>query len=182
MNPISKYTVGLRFGLLTGLLYVVLLFLRYRLFASTPVSFGLFAFVSYIIILLMYLFTGIARKKQLGGFGEFKEIFQSIFIAILIAEMVYIIFNIIYTKFVDPSFWENFKVTTFSYLQKKGLTEDQIDQQMKSFKDVDQQMKPVALLKGYGFGVIMDSIFGLIFAAIIRKKKPVFEEILAKPK
>ncbi|HCL84131.1 MAG TPA: hypothetical protein DIC22_09160, partial [Chitinophagaceae bacterium] len=119
MNTTSKYTIGIRFGILTGLLYVVFLFLRYSFFASNPLSFGLFAIVSYVLILLVYLFTGIARKKELGGYGDFKEIFQSIFIAILIAEAVYVMFNLIYIKFVDPAFWENFKATTLSYLEKK---------------------------------------------------------------
>jgi hypothetical protein len=182
MNPASKYTIGIRFGILTGLIYVVFLFLRYSYFASNPLSFGLFAIVSYVLILLVYLFTGIARKKELGGYGDFKEIFQSIFIAILIAEAVYVMFNLIYIKYVDPAFWENFKATTLSYLEKKGLTDDQIDQQMKGFKDMDQQMKPVGLLKGYGFSIVMDSVFGLVFAAILRKKKPVFEETPEAPK
>src|SRR5882762_3023476 len=124
MIPTSRYTVGLRFGLLTGLLYVVLLFVRYNFFTSNPVSFGLCAIVSYLIILMMYLFTGIARKKELGGYADFKEIFTSIFIAILIAEAVYVIFNLIYLKFVDPSFWDNFRANTLAYLQKKGLTDE----------------------------------------------------------
>jgi heme/copper-type cytochrome/quinol oxidase subunit 4 len=182
MTPTSKYSIGMRFGLLTGLLYVVLLFLRYNFFASNPLSFGLCAFVSYLVILMMYLFAGIARKKELGGYADFKEIFTTIFIAILIAEAVYILFNLVYLKFVDAAFWENFRTNTLVYLQKKGLTDEQIEQQMKSFKNVDEQSKPMGLLKGYGFSIIMDCIFGLIFAAILRKTKPVFEEILEEPK
>src|SRR5271169_6223703 len=112
MDPVSKYSIGLRFGFITGLLYAVLLFFRYHFFASSPISFGLFAIVSYFIILMMYLFTGITRKRQLDGYGELKEIFQSIFIAILIAELAYVLFNLIYIKFVEPAFWENFKATT----------------------------------------------------------------------
>ena len=119
MTTVSKYSNGLRFGLITGLLYIVLLFLRYNFFAGSPVSFGLFAVVSYLVILMMYLFTGIFRKKELGGYGDLKEIFQSIFIAILITEVVYIIFNLIYIKFVDPAFWENFKATTCYSLKRK---------------------------------------------------------------
>jgi len=177
MKPSTRYSMGIRFGLLTGLLYIVLLFFRYNFFASNPLSFGLFTVLSYLIILVVYLFTGIARKKELGGFADFREIFTCIFIAILITEFAYIIFNLVYFKFVDPSFWENFKATTIAYLQKKGLTDEQVDQQMKSFKDVDKQTEPFNVIKGYGISVIIDSIFGLIFAAILRKKKPVFEDV-----
>ena len=182
MQSISKYSIGVRFGLLAGFLYIILLFLRYKYFAGSPVSFGLFAVVSFIIILLIYLFTGMARKKQLGGYGEMKEIFQSIFIAILITEIVYIIFNFIYLKYVDPAFWVNFKATNLSFLESKKVPEDQIEQQMKSFKDVDQATRPMGLIKGFGYSIIIDSIFGLIFAAMLRKKKPAFEEILEEPK
>jgi hypothetical protein len=40
----------------------------------------------------------------------------------------------------------------------------------------------MGLVKGYGFSVIVDSIFGFLFASILRKKKPVFQEILVEPK
>lgn len=182
MQSISKYTIGIRYGLFAGFLYVILLFLRYKYFAASPVSFGLFAVVSFIVILIVYLFTGVARKKQLGGYGEMKEIFQSIFIAILITEIVYILFNFIYLKYVDPAFWVNFKATNLSFLQSKNVPQDQIDQQMKSFKDVDKSTEPMGLLKGFGYSVVIDSIFGLIFAAILRRKRPAVAEILEEPK
>jgi hypothetical protein len=178
----SKYAIPLRFGLITGLLYAVLLFFRYRFFASNPIQFGLSALVTYTLILLMYLLTGIARKKELGGYGEPREIFQSIFIVILITELAYIIFNLVYLRFVDPAFWENLKTTSISYYQSLNMTSEQMEQRIKSFKDVDQQTKPMGLLKGYGFSVIIDSLFGLIFAAILRKKKPASLDILEKPK
>ena len=178
MTQISKYTIGLRFGLLAGLLYIILLFIRYKFFNTNPIGFGLFALVSYFIILLMYLFTGIARKKELGGYGDLKEIFQSIFIAILIAELVYIVFNFIYLKFVDPAFWLNLKAASLSFYQKKGMTDEQIDQAMKGFKDVDKTTKPDGLIKGFGYSVIIDSVFGIIFALILRRKKLVPDEIV----
>jgi hypothetical protein len=182
MEQTSKYVVGLRFGLLTGLIYIILLFIRYHFFGSSALYFGLVAIMAYCGILVMYLLTGIARKKQLGGNADLKEIFQSIFIAILIAELFYILFNLIYFKFVNPAFWENFKASSLELYKKMGLTRDQIDEQMKSFKDTDQATKPIGLFKGYGTSVVVDSVFGLIFALILRKKKPVFESLLKDPK
>lgn len=172
MNPSSPNKTGLQYGLITGVLYAILLFLRYRYFASNPVSFGIFVFVSYLMVLVMFFFTAIARRKELGGYGEFREIFTSVFVAILVAELFYVVFNIIYLKYVDPSFWENFKTTSLQYLQKLNATQEQIDQQMKSFKDAGQQTKPVGLVKGYGFGVVVDCVFGLIFTMILRRKNP----------
>ncbi|HTB26658.1 MAG TPA: hypothetical protein VK711_14895, partial [Puia sp.] len=65
LSPSSKYSIPLRFGLITGLVYMVLLFFRYKYFASNPVQFGLSALVTYLVILMLYLFTGIARRKEL---------------------------------------------------------------------------------------------------------------------
>jgi hypothetical protein len=182
LTPSSKYSIPLRFGLITGLIYIVLLFFRYKYFASNPVHFGLSALVTYVIILTMYLFTGIARKKELGGYGESREIFQSIFIVILITELVFILFNLIYLKYIDPAFWQNLKATSLSYYQSLHMTGEQMEQRMKSFKDVNQQSTPIGLLKGYGFSVIIDSLFGLIFASLLRKKKPASLEVLEKTK
>jgi len=173
MNPSSKYTVGIRFGWLTGLFYIVLLFVRYHFSSTNPIFIGLFAILSYLIILTCFLFTGIARRKELGGYGEIREIFQSIFIAILITELFYVLFNLIYFKFVDPAFWENFKAASLAFMEKAGLTQDEINERMKSVKDLGQETNPMGLLKGYGTAVVVDSIFGLIFAALLRKKKPI---------
>jgi hypothetical protein len=125
----------------------------------------------------MYLFTAIARKNELGGWADLKEIFTSVFIAILITELVYIIFNLLYFKIVDPAFWENFQVSTLASLQKVHLPQEDIEQQMKSFKDMQQQSSPGNLIKGYGISVVIDSVFGLIFAIILRKQKPAGNKI-----
>jgi hypothetical protein len=172
MQESFKYRVGFRFGLITGLLYAILLYLRYRVLSSNPLSFGIFTAVSYLIILLLYTFAGIAQKKLLGGYGEMKDIFQAIFITILIAEMAYVIFNFFYLKYFNPSFWDDYRSRSIQYCHSVKLTDAQIDQIMNSLKDVDKETRPFGLLKGYGFAVVVDSIFGLIVAAILRKRKP----------
>jgi hypothetical protein len=182
MEKESKYYIGLRFGLLTGLIYAVLLFIRYRYVSSNPVQFSLFALATYIIILIVYLLSAIARKKQLGGYGNMQEIFQAIFIVILITEFVFIIFNLVYLKWIDPSFWINFETTSKIYYEKQKFTAQQMEQAMKGFKDVDQLTKPMGLLKGYGYSVIVDSLFGFIIASLVRKKKPQVSKILEEPK
>jgi hypothetical protein len=172
MNPNSRYNLGLRYGLITGLIYIVLLYLRYHFTASNPVFFGLFAIISYLIILFFFLLTGITRKKQLGGSAEMKDIFQAIFITILIAEFCYVLFNWVYFKFIDPSFWDKLRAASLNMMEKAGLSQDQIDEKMKNFRDVDQQTKPLGLIRGYGTSVVIDSIFGFLFAFILRTKKP----------
>jgi len=175
MQPTSKFKTGIRYGLITALIYAVLLFCRYKFFAYSPVAFGVMAIVSFIIVLVLYLLAGIARKKELNGYANFKDIFQTIFVSILITELIYVFFNLFYIRFIDPAFWDNFKVGARSFFEK-ALPEDKVDQQMKALDDASGQVTPAGLLKGYGFSVILDSIVGMIFASILRKKKDVFPE------
>lgn len=182
MTPVSKNRIGLRYGLITGLLYFILLFCRFRFFSFDPRYFVLSAVVSYFIILIMYLFTAIARRNELGGYADLKELFTAVFIVILITELVYIIFNLVYFKVVDPAFWDHFQASTRMALQKAHVPEDQIDQQTKSFKDMENQSSAGNLIKGYGFSVVIDSVFGLIFAIILRKQNPAMKKFLEDPR
>ena len=75
MQPTSKYSMGLRFGFITGLVYAILLFLRYNFFATSPLSFGIFALVSYLMVLVLYLFAGVSRKKKNSTVTQILKIF-----------------------------------------------------------------------------------------------------------
>jgi hypothetical protein len=182
MPQTSRYTIGLRFGFITGLLYLVLLILRYKYFSYSPIPFFLFSLTGYAVIFFMYLFTGIARKKQLGGYGEIKEIFQSIFIAILIVELVYVVFNFIYLKYINPGFWEYFKTNSLSVYVRNGVPDEDIKERMRGIKTLEDNVKPLGLVKGFGAAVVMDSIIGFIFAIILRRKKPAPVVIQEEPK
>jgi hypothetical protein len=182
MTPVSKYRIGLRYGFITGLMYLILLFCRYKFFSSNPLDFVISAAVSYFIVIIMYLVTAIARRNELGGYAEMKEIFTAVFIVILITELVFIIFNLVYFKWVDPAFWQNFQTSARTKLQMAHVPQDQIEQQMKSFQDMEKQSGAGNLIKGYGISVIIDSVFGLIFAIILRKQNPTIKKFLEDPK
>jgi hypothetical protein len=131
---------------------------------------------SYLIILITLFLSGIARRKELGGFAEMREIFQSIFISILVIELVYVLFVFIYMKFAYPGFISHFRESSHTYFHQKGLAEKDIEMGMKDVELITEQIKPSGLIKGFGTAVVVDSIFGFIFAAILRRKKPIHTE------
>jgi Protein of unknown function (DUF4199) len=176
MNPTSKYKVGIRYGWIAGLTYVVLLFCRFRFFGSDTTSYFSFTLASYILILFIFFFAGIARKKELGGFAHVREIFQSIFISILITELIYVFFVLLYMKFIDPGFMNQFRNSALAYFQKMGLAKSDLDIRMQGIDSLADQVKPAGLVKGFGTAVVIDSIFGFMFAFILRKSKPKSEE------
>ncbi len=176
MQPTSKFRTGIRFGIMTALLYIVLLFIRYRFFSSNPLAFVGAGGITFIAVLVMYLLAGIARKKELNGYATFRDILQTIFVCILITELAFVVFNGIYLKYVDPAFWENFKGGARAFFEKAGMSDADVDKQMKMLDEQGSQMTVPVLVRNFGMYVIVDSIVGMIYASILRKKKNVFPE------
>lgn len=169
----GKYSLGLTFGLITGLIYVVLLFVRYNFFAYSPVAYNTFAFAAYIVILGMFLFCGIRRKKQLGEYSETREIFFTLFITILITETIYVVFNYIYLTFIDPEFLKRYLQVTYDYLSHKGISTEGIEAQMDKMKDETKSLSSIGFsLVGLGIWIIIDSIICLVLSLALRKPKP----------
>jgi hypothetical protein len=171
----NKYSLGITFGIITGLVYVVLLFIRYNFFAYSPVVYSTFAFIAYILILGMYLLCGIRRKKQLGEYSETKDIFLTLFITILITEITYVIFNFIYLTYIDPDFMNRYLQVTYDYLSHKGISTQGVEAQMDKLKEQTHSLSSVAFsFVGLGIWIIIDSIVCLMLSLALRKPKPQF--------
>lgn len=175
MQTRSKYTVGLQYGITGAVICCLLLYLRFRFFATGPQAFGGFAITSYLFFLVLYYFTGVARRKQLGGDADFKEIFQSVLLAIVLTEVAYALFNFVYLTYIEPSFFDRFSRTAIVNFKQEGWSDDRIELQMEKLKETYAQLSPVNALKGMGMWIVIDCIFGLIFSYTL-KKKPVLLE------
>ena len=166
---------GVKYGLLAGLIYIVLLLLQYTFPSESPIAFAGIKLVIYLIIIGVFVFAAIARKKELGGYADFKTVFQTIFITIVITEVLYAAFNYIYLNYIDPQFLDTVTNNTITWLEKKGLPQEQLDKQIETMKERSVKPSLRNTFVGIGIWVIIDSIFGLIIAAIVKKNKPLFD-------
>ena len=171
---------GLLFGLIIGLIYCISLFLRYNMVSSGVIMVGLITFLFYLVIIGMLVFCGLKRRKELGGYIELKDAFQTIFIAILIAELIYTAFNIIYLKFIDPGYFEKFQATMESFFEKTIKDDSKREEAIDKLREQMEKQKVKGLsfqgiIIGYLMWVAITGVFGFIVALIIRKKPPVFE-------
>lgn len=171
MNETSKYTTGIKWGIAGALVYIVLLYFRYFYCATDPVTFGGFASLSYIAILILFYFAARARKKQGNGFASFKEIFQSVLLTILITELGYALFNLIYLHFVNPDFFPHFKAKTGALLEKANLDKDKVDLQLSTFDNIAKQYTIANIVKGFGMWILIDCIFGVVYSSLLKKTK-----------
>src|SRR5689334_13380482 len=110
---------GAKWGAIIGFVYCLLLLLRYKT-GSNFLMFSIWIFVGYIIVLVLLLIAGFNLRKQLGGYVELKDAFKALFLAVLIFELFYALFNFIYIKYVDPGFFQRLKDSTEEFLIKNN--------------------------------------------------------------
>lgn len=168
----SALALGLKMGIITALVYVVLLLLRYMLLSYNPMIFTGSMIISYLIILTFYGITAWQRRKELGGYAEIRDLFGSIFICILITEIVYCIFNYIYLNFIDPDFFTKFQQATIEYIKQVGGDTVKVQQQIDKFKGQKGASSSIlSTIMGLGQWLIIDSILGLLISLGFRKVK-----------
>lgn len=171
----KKFGQGLKFGIIAGVIYILLLLIRYLFFGGNPMIFTGTMFVSYLIILFFFFQAGLARRKEKGGYADIKDIFSNIFIAIVITEFCYGAFNYIYLNYIDPGFYTHFLESTLNYVRQMGGSEEAINQQIEKMQSERDQSKMFSnALLGFATWVIIDSIIGLIFALVLKKEKAKF--------
>ena len=170
---------GLTFGLIIGLTYCISLFLRYNI-ASNPIVIGIIAIVFYLLIIGMLFFCGVKRRKDMGGFIDLKNAFQTIFVAVIIGELIYTVFNFIYLKLIDPHYFEKFMAGMENWVESSSMPDSQkektLDQMKSQIEKQQDWLTPAGFAKGYLIWVAITGVFGFIAALIIRKRK-VFEPL-----
>ncbi|HET8574531.1 MAG TPA: DUF4199 domain-containing protein [Edaphocola sp.] len=169
----STFALGLKMGIITALVYIILLLLRYMFLSYNPMIFTGSVIISYIIILVFYGMTVWQRRKDLGGYAEIRDLFGAVFICILITEIVYCAFNYIYLNFIDPGFFTRFEQSTIEYIKKVGGDSMKVQQQIDKFKGQKGASGSVlSTIIGLGQWLIIDSILGLLISLAFRKVKP----------
>jgi len=144
--------------------------------------FAVVACLFYLVVIGMLFFCIAKRRKELGGFINLKDAFQTVFIAILIAEFIYIAFNVIYLKFIDPHFFEKFQASMETFIENSSMSETKKEETLNKFKEQMSGRETNALtakgiILGYLTWVAITGVFGFIAALIMRKRKPVFDEL-----
>jgi len=178
MKANQNISTGIIFGLITGLMYCILLFLRWQS-ATNFVQFGILALVSYLIIIGILFYEASYRRRLNGGYIETKELMQTLFISVLIFEFFYSLFNFIYLKYIDPGVIDNMKQTMRQILDKAGdqVSDEQRKEAMERFDKLNEATQIGQVIKSYFISIAVSGIIALIISAIMRKSKPIFQEI-----
>ena len=175
----SSLSNGLTYGVIAGLIYCISLYIRYN-FIYNPIALAIESLLFFFVVIAVLVFCGLARKKQLGGFIDLRQAFQTIFIAVLVAELIYTIFNFIYLTYVDPEYFTRFRAAMETFFEKSGMSEEQRDTQLDLMdKRIAKQrdMGAAGFALSFLIGVAITGVCGFVVSLIIRKKKPVFDQM-----
>jgi hypothetical protein len=168
------FNKSITWGVITGIIYMVLILIQNMFFSNNVLGFSTIKIITYLVIVGMFFYHATVARKMHGGYITMQEVFGAVFVVILIAELFYSIFNIVYVKFIDPQFLEKISNNTINMMEKYNMPQEKIDDLTRTFEEgKGKQLSIGSQIQSYLFSVIIDNIFGLIIAAIIKKTKPV---------
>jgi hypothetical protein len=166
----SVKSVALRYGLLTGLVTVIYSFILYVSGYSENKGLSLLGTVILIggIVLAHKYF-----KKENGGFMRYG---QGLGIGSLVSVVVGLmsgIFMYIYIKFIDSGYLDKIRETQIAELEKRNMSEEQIEQAMAITK---KMMNPEMMVVWAVIGTLFIGFFlSLIISAITKHTRPEYE-------
>jgi len=168
----------LKNGLNLGLILIAITLFTYIGGAELVTNY----FVSFGSLLLMIVFPIYYTKKfraHNGGYISFREAFSSCTGILIAAGFLNTFVSILLFNIIDPGFaLEMLDVIiekTVIQLESVGMDEAQIEQTIKRIEE-GSAFGAVNMFKGYIFGIIFYTIFGLIVAAITKNDRPEFIE------
>ncbi|RQO32483.1 hypothetical protein DBR32_02455 [Taibaiella sp. KBW10] len=165
---------GIKAGLIIAALYVLLLWIKFTFLSYNPFVFYLGGFISYFLIIAALIIAAVQKRNQQGGYAEIKDLFQPIFIAIIFAEIAYLLFTYFYLNYINPTFFQTYEQAMDAFAHKNKMSAEKIQAQVNMVRAQAQSSKDFwGLAKGIlARWIVIDSIFGLMIAFLFRKKTP----------
>ena len=166
-EKITTRSVGMRYGLFLGGIGIVS-FLVMALSGMRPDGPGRWVSTVFTFVAL-YL----AHKYYKDNGDGFMTIGQGVgigFWAGLVSGVISSIFIYIYVKFVDSGFIDMIKETQLEEMQKRGMSEEQIDQAMK----IAGMFTSAEAIFVFGLigGIVGGIVIGLLISFFTQKKNP----------
>jgi hypothetical protein len=167
-SEVTTRSTGVRYGLINALFGIVffLVFVAMGVNIATSPLRWLGYCVTIVIVVLAHMYY----KKNGNGYMSYGEgLGIGLWIG-LISSVISSIFTYIYVKFIDSGFVDAIKDAQIEEMQKKGMSDEQIDQAMKF---ASMFMTPEAMF-GFGlfFGFLGILVIALIVSIFTQKKAP----------
>ena len=165
-----------RWGAIVGLVAVVLGMVTYAVDYSFLANWK-FGIMFLVIFLGAVIYAGISYRNSIGGYLSYGKAFQHGFIAMAVAGLLHVIFNVLLYTVIDPDLPQNLAdisaENAAEMMKGFGMPEDKIDEQMDKMRgDMVNNFKPAGLLKGYAIGLIIYAVLSAISSLFVKRNPP----------
>lgn len=167
---------GLKWGLISGMINIVITILAYAIDKSLLTQWWLGLTTLAINIALMVI-PVTSRRKELGGFISFGNAFVICFLVLAGSALLQSVFTYILYNLVDPELSEFIKEkaieTATSMMEKFGAPQESIDKAIEEMQNENFAQTPARIGKQFFFGLLFGAVIALIVAAILKKNPKV---------
>lgn len=171
----SMKSLAINYGLYLGLILAALTVVAYAIDLSLFTKWW-FGIIMLLLVIVFGIISSVNAKKLLEGIINFKQVFTSYFITILVGTLISSVVSIIIFNIIDPEsaiilqdmLIENQAIM----LEKFGTPQESIDQIIEEMRSAGSSFSIVNVLQSLAFQLIGYSIVGLIVAAVTKQKDP----------
>lgn len=171
-RPSVAWTMGLIAGLVMCLITLCLYLGGVEFYLSS------LAWSGYLVIIAIAVISGLRQKKLNGGYLSMGEGLKAVFMVFALGFLLQTLFAHILFNYIDVPFRDALTQAGMekaeAFMKRMGASESQIEEAMKNANDPKNNTLLSALLS-YCISCVIFFVISLIIAAIIRKKRPPFE-------
>lgn len=167
---VTPTSVGLRYGLLMGLVNVIFSFILFVTHADQlPVR-----WLGLAIIVVGMVLAHNAYKQANSGFMNYSEGLGIGSLMSFVSGVLSTVFSYVYIKFVDPEYLSRLMESTRTKMEEKGgMTDEQIDQVLGAMQKYSAGAW--GLFIGLFIALLIGFLIALVVSAITKHSKPEFE-------
>ncbi|MES2419415.1 MAG: DUF4199 domain-containing protein [Bacteroidota bacterium] len=169
---------ALKNGAIWGVISLVIFLVTWYIMPNLMSSY-VYSGLVFVIGIALAVFFSIDMRKKAGGYWTFSEALINIFVMFLMSMAIVYVFNLLFGKFIDPTYPATMKEMILSKTEGTfkdlGMGDEAVSAAMqKTSESLDKQFNPSFGQAIVGFGIAAISYFvgALIFAAIFKKNNP----------
>lgn len=175
----NKNEIPVKWGIIISILNVIFFTILNKFVLSSEKMTSYYAglALTFIVTIILLSLSATRQRKAMGGYITFKECFRGLFISILIICVVAGLYQLIYLKFIDPSFPERMKEASIAMAERMGAPQEKLDEvaakmdeQVADRNNVGKQLLSIL------WAVVFYSIIGFIISAVVKRNKPFFNQ------
>jgi amino acid transporter len=174
----GKISIAVVCGLIAGILMILLATFLYL--GGVQAYMSNIHYLAYVILIILAVIAAQKEKKANNGFLEFRDALKAIFLVFVIGLALYTIFNFILMTYIDPAFRKEVEKAALleaeNFLRWLGASQEKIDEARERAKHQNTVPSISDALLGLAMYYVLFFIVALVIAAIVKRKKPEFDD------